>query len=175
MAVCGLICERLPTTRIGAAGGSHVNLRPLGSPVPKCADARRTPVQKPLGRRGHHPQQRLMLDHESDIDRELAIALDEFAGSIEGIDHPQFAPLPAFGPLGLRRLFGQDGYVRPQPPQAVVDDPLRLQIRQSQGRVVELVLHRESAVVDRHDRGTGVRNDGQQRLGNVGKISHPLI
>ena len=83
------MCERLPTTRIGTAGGA-TRISDCAAPRwrRECADAGCTPVQESLGGRGHHPQHRLVLDDEGDIDREFAVAFDELAGAIERVDHP---------------------------------------------------------------------------------------
>jgi adenylosuccinate lyase len=54
----------------------------------KRADPGRTPVHELLCRRGDHSEQRLALRRQRDIDGEFAVALDEFAGAVERINHP---------------------------------------------------------------------------------------
>src|SRR5271156_150238 len=99
------------------------------------ANPDRTPVQQSLSGWGHNAECGLMLDDEGDIDREFAVALDELAGAVEGIDHPELAPGLTLGPGGLSRLLGQDRYVGGQCGQSLENDSLRLQIGQGQGRV----------------------------------------
>ena len=88
------------------------------------ADPDRTPVQQPSSGCGHHAEHGFMLDDEGDIDREFAVALDELAGAVEGIDHPELAPGLTLGPGGLSRLLGQDGYVGGQCGQSLENDSL---------------------------------------------------
>ena len=47
------------------------------------------------------------------------------------------------------------------------DDPLRLQVRQRQRRIVALVLHGEGPVVHGHDGFPGPRDHGFQGSGQV--------
>ncbi len=72
------------------------------------ADSRRAPVQEPWCGRGDHPEHGLVIHHQRDVDGEFAVAFDELARAVEGVDDPQLAPVPAFRPRRLRGLLGEN-------------------------------------------------------------------
>src|SRR5580698_9420004 len=100
--------------------------------VAEGADSDSTPVKQPLGGSGHHAEYGFMFDDQGDIDGEFAVALDELAGAVEGIDHPELAPGLTFGPGGLGGFLGQNGYFRGEGGQAFENDSLRLQVSQGE-------------------------------------------
>ena len=52
----------------------------------------------------HHPENRLAIHDQSNIDGKFAIALDELLGTIQGIDQPK-RPLPDIGNMPRRYAF----------------------------------------------------------------------
>ena len=104
-----------------------------------------------------------MLHHERNVDGEFAVAFDELARAVQGIDDPQLAPVHAFGPGRLRRLLGENRNVGGKLGQALDDVALRLQVRQGERRIVLFTLHREVPIaVDAHDGLAGAGDDGQE-------------
>ena len=116
-------------------------------------------------RRGiDHAQYRPAPLDQGDIDGELAVALDELLGAVEGIHQP-VAPLG----VGTGEVAGvflrQQRQWQGQGGQAIGDKLMGGGVRLGQGGLVGLLLYREVPAVDGHDGGAGVPGDGFH-LGN---------
>ena len=65
-----------------------------------------------LDRDMHDAQHRFVSINQGDVHRELAIALDEFPGAVQGVDQPETRPPPAFLVRNHCGLFRPDWNLR---------------------------------------------------------------
>ena len=152
--------------RVALAAGLDVNRRASAVGVAaERAAAARCRIQHRARRRINHPEHRLAVLHQRNIDRELAIAFDELPRAVQRIDQPE--PLPVASRLEAlwRRLLGQHLDFGCQGTEARADDPLRCQIGLGQGRAIVLERDVECGAIDAHDliaRGIGNPDHGAQ-------------
>src|SRR5690606_14099474 len=92
--------QRLPRAR----GRANRTRLPVGTGAPRAADGRTAEVFARERRRENDAEHRRVIFDQSDIDRELAVSLDEFLRAGEGIDEPVARPLDAARVLGAVRL-----------------------------------------------------------------------
>src|SRR6185437_7694055 len=76
--------------------------------LPPRADTARGDVQVAGDRRQHNAQHGPVVLDQRDVDRELAVALDELAGTVERIDQPVPRPRFALLPRRLLGFFGNE-------------------------------------------------------------------
>ena len=72
------------------------------------------------------PLDRFVVTDQRDVDRELAVAVDEFLGAVERIDQPEIVPpVPDVRCVLSRRLFREHGNVRGELVQPRAQDVVR--------------------------------------------------
>jgi hypothetical protein len=77
---------------------------------------------------------------ERNVDRELAVALQELLGAVERVDEPIALPLAPRRRVGWGRLLGQDGQTRRELFEGATDDRVGHSIGFRQRRIVALAL-----------------------------------
>ena len=101
---------------------------------------------------------------QRDVDGELAVALDEFAGAVERIHQPEGPPPAAPGNVDGSGFLRQHRDVGRQCRQAVDDATMRSEVGSRQRRAIVLVLDRELAFIHREDRRGSLARDRDHRV-----------
>ncbi len=122
----------------------------------------------------HDAEDRPMGVNQGDIDREFAIAIDEFLGAIQRVDQPVTAPLTTFFKRRQPVLFRDDRYTGRQFRQPGHDASMRGEVGLCQGRFVTLLLNVEIRSVDFKDCLTRVSREGNGRFNQLCEV-HPVI
>ena len=121
-------------------------------------------------RRGHDAQHRLMVAHQGDVDRELAIAADELLGAVERVHQPQLGP----GAADRKRVrglgfLGQHRDRRRQRRELARENLVSRTVGKGDRRLVCLVLDPVGRGIDLENGGgrlgDGVADAGEQDCG----------
>jgi len=106
------------------------------------------------GHRQHdHTQHRALILDQRDVDREFTIALDEFARSVQRVDHPQPRPVAAGLEVDFGRFLAEHGDVGGKLSERFDQRFMAGHVGAGQRAVVVLVLDLEIAFVDFEDTG----------------------
>src|SRR5574344_1046045 len=114
----------------------------------------------------HRKIGRALVD-QRDVDTELAIALDEFAGAIDRVNQPITGPVLAFLPADLGTFLAEDRQVGSNPRQALDNDPVGQQIGIGHRAGIVLVADLEAAAIHLHDRLASVAGQGDDHFAQV--------
>ena len=104
------------------------------------------------------------------VDRELAVALHELPGTIEGVHEPEAVPTKSVFEHGFRRFFGEDRGISVDFAEAGDDDIVGAPIGFRQRRLVGLGINVEVATVDIQNGIAGSVANGQYLPQNFGYI-----
>jgi len=97
----------------------------------------------------HYAEDRLVIANQRDIDRKLAITLDEFLGAVERVDEPERVPGAARRIVDLGgRLLGHDRQLGVERRETFDDAMVCRHIGFSQWGLVILVLNRKLGFID---------------------------
>ena len=122
-----------------------------------------TGEQSPERGREHHAEFRAARIDERDVDREFAVALDEFLRAVERIDKPE-QRIEGRNAAERRLLFGDHGDLGRQFGKAPEDHRFGPFIGFGDRRRVGLAAHREIGPIDRHRRLAGFTCHGNDAL-----------
>ena len=118
----------------------------------------------------HDAEHGLVILDQRDVDRELAVALDELARAVERIDEPITRPALARRPGDAGRFLAQHRHVRRQRAEPLDDDVMRGEIGCGQRRAIVLVLDREIRLVDIEDRRRRAFGEVRELMREPGEI-----
>ena len=147
-----ILCRRVPQSGLRYAPTKNCpaprRIAAKGAESASAAVKRAVPAAK-CGRQ-HHTEHWFSSLDQSDVDGELAIAVDEFFGAIEWIDQPKAwrAGIDGRDTTGGDRLFGNDGYPGIEVREPRQNDGLGLLIGNGDGGLIGLGLHRKIHLVD---------------------------
>jgi hypothetical protein len=143
--------------RRGFADGDRVRCgRPVRAPGALGQSAEVKPVEHGRVDGAEHGA---AVDNERDVDRELAVALDELFRAVEWVDEPIARPTPACRVVLGRRFLGKQRDRGVERREIARDDRVSHAVGFRERRIVALPRYREVAAVDLEDGATcGARN-----------------
>jgi len=120
----------------------------------------------------HHAPGRLTVFDQRDVDRELAVAVDEFAGTVQRIDQEEGTTGNVGNAACRHRFLGHDRNVTGNLGQALQDDFLRPFVGIGHRGLVILHPGRDLALVDFQDRQTGLDGNIDQAVDQRLPVGH---
>ncbi len=158
------------------AGRGHADSCRLCAVHPLCStDAPAAVIRGTPHRHVNYAEDRLVVLDERDVDRELAIAIDELLGAVEGIDEPVRIPAAALLETRESRFLRQDGQIGGQLLQSRDNEVMRRHVRPGDRRFIVLCLYIEIGRVNFEDRLAGLGGQGNKRINELWQIHSTII